>query len=91
MSLWKNRLVNATSGQWTRSLIPNLEEWCNHAFENVNFHLTQAFTRLRDNEAWNVVSEFITLIMSGKETDERERESSGARADTWRLEADPAN
>jgi len=53
--------------------------------------LNLANSMLRGMVAWSAVSELITLIMSGKEADERKRDRSGARSDAWRLEADLVN
>ena len=41
---WQERLSHSEKGQWTRTLICNLEQWMSRTHGQMNFHLTQVLS-----------------------------------------------
>ena len=41
---WEDRLSHSATGEWTRTLICNLEQWMNRSHGQMNFHLTQVMS-----------------------------------------------
>lgn len=44
MNAWRERFFERTKGQWTRDLIPDLEDWVARKHGHMDYHLTQLFT-----------------------------------------------
>ena len=47
---WKEHLLSYDAGEWTYTLIQNLDAWMNREHDQINFHLTQAMS---DHEGYN--------------------------------------